>query len=173
DANLARANEQVRIFGPYHVESIAIARDPARVPPVVGSAAVALEVFTREKIGVELAGLADSFLLGALNGRLRENVVHYRTVMEAAAGLRAGEVAAVMATRAELEAALAGQPRFVIGAVKMPELRVDHWPLGMAVKADRPQLAEAMTGALAALRSDGTVARIFASYGITPQAPGS
>jgi polar amino acid transport system substrate-binding protein len=173
DANLARANEQVRIFGPYHVESIAIARDPARVPPVVGSAAVALEVFTREKVGVELAGLADSFLLGALNGRLRENVVHYRTVMEAAAGLRAGEVAAVMATRAELEAALAGQPRFVIGAVKMPELRVDHWPLGMAVKADQPQLAEAITGALAALRSDGTVARIFASYGITPQAPGN
>jgi len=173
DENLARSNEQVRIFGPYHVETVAVARDPHRVPPLAGSAAVALEVFTREKVGVELASLMDSFLMGALNGRLRDNVVHYRSVMAAADGLRAGEVAAIMATRAELEAALAGQSRFAITVLQMPELRVGHWPVGMAVKADRGQLADAVTGALAALQSDGTVARIFARYGVTYQPGGN
>ena len=44
------------------------------VAPSCGSAAVALEVFTREKVGVETASLADSFLLTVLNGRLRDNV---------------------------------------------------------------------------------------------------
>ncbi len=172
DDYLARANKQVRIFGPYCLESLAVARDPALVPPLAGSAAVALEAFTREKVGVDSGTLADSFLLGALNGRLRDNVVHYHSVAQAAAGLKAGEVAAVVAPRAELEAAVGGGTRFAFGPVHMPELRIDHWAVGMAVKADNPQLAEAVSGALAALQRDGTVARIFSRYGITLQTPG-
>lgn len=34
DKYLADNNEQVRIFAPYHVESLAVARDPRRIPPV-------------------------------------------------------------------------------------------------------------------------------------------
>ena len=77
DKYLADNNEQVRIFAPYHVESLAVARDPKRIPPVTGSAARALEAFTREKIGVETASLADDFLMSVMNGRLRQNVVHF------------------------------------------------------------------------------------------------
>lgn len=167
DERLAKANDKVRIFGAYHRESLALARNPERVPPLSGSAAVSLEIFTREKIGVETASLADSFLLGVLSGRLRDNVVHFKTVAEAAKGLADGRVVAVLATRAELEAALIGQGRFAIDASKFPELKVDSWPLGMAVKVEEMELAEAIGNALADLKRDGTVAAIFKRHGIS------
>lgn len=171
DEYLARANDKVRIFGAYHVETLALARNPERVPkPLSGSAAVALEIFTREKIGVETASLADSFLLGVLNGRLRENVVHFKTVADAAKGMAEGKVAAILAPRAELEAATRGQGNLVLESPKFPELKVDSWPLGMAVKVEDQALAEAIGGALASLRNDGTIAAIFKRHGISHQA---
>jgi len=172
DNYLAESNEQVKIFGPYHLESVAVIRDPKRVPPVAGSAARALEVFTREKIGVETASLSDDFLLQVLNGRLRENVVHFHTVANAIKALQDGEVAAVMATRAEIEGAAQGSgDRFQISPVAMPELRIKGWPLGMAVKADAQPLADALDGAMSEIRRDGTLARIFSEYGVTLQTP--
>jgi polar amino acid transport system substrate-binding protein len=170
DEHLARANDKVRILAPYHREALALARDPARIPNVLsGSAAVALEIFTREKVGVETASLADSFLLSALNGRLRDKVVHFRTVGEAAAGLAAGSVAAVLAPQAELEAALAADTRFPIDTARIAELKVGSWPLGLAVKAEQSALAEALAAAVAELKRDGTVAAIFKRHGITYQ----
>jgi ABC-type amino acid transport substrate-binding protein len=170
DPHLAENNDKVRIFGPYHRETMALARNPERVPALAGSAAVALEVFTREKIGVETATLADAFLLGVLSGRLRENVVHFRTVADAARGLAEGKVAAVLAPRAELEAALVGSTgRIALDGAKFAELKVDGWPLGMAVKAEQRELAEAIRAALDELKQDGTVAAIFRRQGITWQ----
>ena len=171
DEYLARSNDKVRIFGAYHVETLALARNPERVPkPLSGSAAVALEIFTREKIGVETASLADSFLLGVLNGRLRENVVHYKTVADAAKGMADAKVAAVLAPRAELEAATKGQANLVLESPKFAELKIDSWPLGMALKVEDQALAEAIGGALAALKNDGTIADIFKRNGISYQA---
>jgi ABC-type amino acid transport substrate-binding protein len=171
DEYLARANDKVRIFGAYHVETLALARNPERVPKALsGSAAVALEIFTREKIGVETTSLADSFLLGVLNGRLRENVVHFKSVAEAAQGMAEGKVAAVLAPRAELEAAVKGLDKVVLDSPKFAELKIDSWPLGMAVKVEDQALAEAIGGALAALKTDGTIADIFKRYGISYQA---
>lgn len=171
DPYLAEQNRQVRIFAPYHVETVAVIRNPARVPAMMGSAAKALEVFTREKIGVETRSLPDTFLLSVLNGRLRENVVHFGTVAEAMAALKRGEIAAVMASRAEIEASRGDLTAFPLEPVAMPELRIASWPLGMAVKADHAALAEALQVALRDLRHDGTLARIFASHGVTHLAP--
>ena len=170
DSYLQGKNDKVRIFGPYHLESIAVAR-VQRINPIRGSAAAALEVFTREKIGVEGRTLADGFLLGALNGRLRENVVHFASVAAAIDKLKAGELVAVMGTRSEIEAALGKDARFVVEAVQMPELKFNHWPLGMAVKADEAALADALSAALKELQKNGTVAALFARYGITYQPP--
>ena len=171
DEHLARANDKVRIFGSYHRESLAVARDPARITkPIAGSAAVALEIFTREKIGVETATLSDSFLLAVLNGRLRSNIVHYKNVALAAQGLSNGEVSAVLAPRAELEAALAGQTRLPVEPANLAELKVGGWPIGMAVKVEEMALAETLTAALADLKREGVVAEIFRKYGVTYQA---
>lgn len=171
DQRLAQNNDQVRIFGPYHLETMAVVRNPQRVPPVAGSAARALEVFTREKIGVETASLADDFLLAVLNGRLRENVVHFRTVDQAVAALKEGNVSAVMASRAEVESAVGKGTPYEISAVTLPELQIKGWAIGMAVKADSTKLADGLTQAMVDMQRDGTVARIFTEHGITLQTP--
>ena len=166
DSYLQGKNDKVKIFGPYHLETIAVARIQ-RISPIRGSAATALEVFTREKIGVEGRSLADAFLLGVLNGRLRENVMHFTSVAGAIDKMKAGEIAAVMGPRSEIEVALGKDPRFVIEAVQMPELKINNWPLGMAVKAEENTLAETLAGALRELQRNGTVAAIFARHGVT------
>lgn len=171
DNYLAKQNPQVRIFAPYHVETVAVLRNPARVPPVTGSAAKALEAFTREKIGVETGSLSDSFLLSVLNGRIRENVVHFHSVAEAVAALKRDEIAAVMATRAEIEAARGDLTNYPLEPVVMPELRISSWPLGLAVKADHPNLANALQTAMHDLRQDGTLAEIFNRHGISYMPP--
>lgn len=169
DKRLADANPQVRILGPYAGESLAMARDPKRVGAPQGSAAVALEVFTREKIGAEVDSLADAFLLGALNGRLRDNVMHFRRLSEAAEALKNGRIAAIMAPRGELEGALGSDSKAVIDNVQMPEIKVGVWALGIALKADNPALAEALGKALTELVRDGTIAAIYKRHGATYQ----
>ena len=170
DSYLQGKNDKVKIFGPYHMESIAVAR-AQRIGPIRGSAATALEIFTREKIGVEGRTLADAFLLGVLNGRLRENVVHFGSVAAAVGKLKAGDIAAVMGPRSEIEDALGRDARFVVEIVQMPELKINNWPLGMAVKADATDLADALTDALQVLQKNGSVAAIFARYGVTHVLP--
>lgn len=170
DQVLAQANDKALIFGQYHHESLVMARDASRVPAPQGSAAMALEVFTREKIGVEKDTLADTFLLGVMHGRLRENVVHFRSVGEATKALNEGVLAAVLAPRGELEAALPGEKRFAIDDARIAGLAVSRWPLGMAVKADAVDLAAELTRALANLQKEGAVASIFKRHGVTLQA---
>ena len=166
DSYLQGKNDKVRIFGPYHLETVAVAR-LQRIGSIRGSAATSLEVFTREKIGVEGRSLADAFLLGVLNGRLRDNVVHFGSVAAAVDKLKAGELAAVMGPRSEIEVALGKDNRFVVEVVQMPELKINSWPLGMAVKAEENGLADAIDKALKELEKNGTVAAIFARHGVT------
>ena len=167
DPIFAKANDKARIFASYHHEVMGMARTAKRIPPPSGSAAIALEVFTREKIGVEGDTLAASFLGGVLNGRLRSNVVHFRSVGEAAKALGEDSISAIMAPLGELEGALSGNNRFVIEEAKFGELNPKSWPVGMAVKAEADELADALSGALAELQQDGTVAAIFARHGVT------
>ncbi|MBS0348558.1 MAG: transporter substrate-binding domain-containing protein [Proteobacteria bacterium] len=166
DSYLQGKNDKVKIFGPYHLETVAVAR-VQRIGSIRGSAATALEVFTREKIGVEGRSLSDAFLLGVLNGRLRDNVVHFGSVAAAVDKLKAGELAAVMGPRSEIEVALGKDNRFVVEVVQMPELKINSWPLGMAVKAEESGLAGAIDQALKELEKNGTVAAIFARNGVT------
>ncbi|KON79373.1 transporter substrate-binding domain-containing protein [Azoarcus sp. PA01] len=171
DAQFAARNDKVQIIAPYHRETMALARDGARVPLPAGSAANALEVFTREKIGAELDTHASDFLLNVLNGRLRDNVVHFRSVADATAAMTRGEVSAVLAPRSQLEAALPERGRFELDALALPEMRVSTWPLGMAVKAESRELAAALASAIAELHRSGELGRIFAAHGVTHQSP--
>ena len=97
----------------------------------------------------------------------QSSVVHFKTVAEAAKGLVDGQVSAVLGTRAEVEAALVGQGRFAIDTPKFAELKIDSWPLGMAVKAEEAELAAAIGSALADLKRDGSIAAIFKRHGIS------
>lgn len=166
DPKFAQDNEQARIFGTYQQEVMGMARVASRIPAPSGSAAVALEVFTREKIGVEGDTLADAFLGGVLQGRLRANITHFKSIGEATKALKDDSVAAVMAPLAELEGALVGETRFAVEEAKLGELNPKRWAIGMAVKADSEALATALSSALADLQKDGTVAAIFKRHGV-------
>lgn len=170
DKVLQSGNPQVRIFGAYHRENIGIARDIRKVASVPGPAG--LQAFTKEKIGVEGATISDAYLIGAFGGRLRENVVHFKTVKAASDALRKEDIAAVMAPITELEAALQGAPeRIVIAPYGAQIVATDGWNLGMAVAKDNGQLAGALETAMAALVADGTIATIFKRHGLSYHKP--
>lgn len=152
---------QARLFSPYHLEQIAVARDARHVPPILG-----LDAFTRAKIGVETGSLADDYLLSALGGRFRENLVHFRTPVEAITALREGDVQIVMGTRAPMEAALGGEitGRYPIARFTGAGIQVREWPVGLATRQDDTDLATALAGAMDALVASGEVDRLFARH---------
>jgi polar amino acid transport system substrate-binding protein len=166
DPVLAENNDKVRIFAPYYHEQLAFARNTLRVPNLSGMAG--LEAFTREKVGVEGATISDSFLLGAFGGRLRDNVVHFKTLAEATAALKAGQVAAVMGPFGELQGAVGGgAPNIVISPFKPTGLAVSTWNVGVAAKQENDVLAAEVAKAIEALIADGTVRDLFAKHGVT------
>lgn len=162
DEVLMKAAPQVRIFGPYHVEGLAVVRNLAQVPQVLG-----LDAYTRIATGVETGSLADDYLMSALGGRFRENLRHYRSLAEAVQGLREGEVQAVVGTQSQIEAALGGpSAEFPVAPFSGAGLSRREWPLGLAVRRDDADLAEALELALVALEAEGELERIFQRHGV-------
>jgi polar amino acid transport system substrate-binding protein len=164
DPRFAARNDKVKITGAYHRESLQIAHDTARLPELAS-----VDDLVGKPVGVETATAQDSFLLGAVGGRLQPTVVHFRSASDAMAALRKGEVVAVMAQRAELEEGLKGSDRavFVISSIPTPGLAQRGWIVGVAVKAENAALAAAIDEALVAMLEDGTIAGIFKARGIT------
>ena len=117
-------------------------------------------------IGVELDGLPDYYLGSTLGGRLRDGVVHYRRPEEMIAALRAGDIAAIMGLRSQIEAGLGDERgRFDLEPVELPGLRMISWPIGAAVRENARDLGYAAGDILAAAVRDGTIARIFNAHG--------
>jgi ABC-type amino acid transport substrate-binding protein len=59
----------------------------------------------------------------------------------------------------------------MISNITMPGVLSNGWPLGMAVKNDNRELADALDQAMNALRSSGELVQIFKSQGLTLLAP--
>lgn len=165
--HFASRQSRVAIFGPYHLETVAMARNPDTVPAPRGSAEQVFEAFIDQRIGAEIDTHPSEFLLHVMQGRIRDNVVHFRTIAAAVEALREGQIAAVMATRTQLEGALRGVQGFAIDNLNLPEMRITAWPIGMAVKAEHTALAAALAAALQDLQRSGEVERIFAEHGLT------
>jgi ABC-type amino acid transport substrate-binding protein len=71
-----------------------------------------------------------------------------------------------------IEAGLDGDAaKFEIAVVATPGIVVSGWDLGVAVKADYPDLAAAIDKAMGELRKDGTIERIFTARGLKYRAP--
>lgn len=167
DPAVIRKNEQVKILAPYFRERLVVARSRNRIPQLP-----TLQVFTTEKIGVQVETLEDRYLVTSFGGLLRDNVVHFGSATDATAALIKGEVAAVMGRQSMIEAALAGDAnRFEISAAPAPGLATTGWDLGLAVKADNLDLAAALARAMADLLADGSIERIFTKRGVTYRPP--
>ncbi len=166
DAAFAAANDRVHFLAPYFREQIVTA-----IGKHQGAGLDPLELFTREKVGVELDTLADFYLLSALDGKIREQVVHFRNIGEAVTALKKAELSGVAGPRSEIEFALGEQRgEYVIDPVSMPGLR-SGWNLGSAVKQGNAALAEAVELAMAQLQKEGKLKEIFSRYQSSFQPP--
>ena len=167
DSRLQARNEQVTILAPYFRERLVVARNRLRIPQLP-----TLQIFSQEKIGVQAETLEDRYLMQSFGGLLYENVVHFRSLLDAAMALRRNEVPAVMGRQTIIEAGLdEDAAKFEIAAVATPGMVVSGWDLGVAVKADNPDLAASIDKAMAELRKDGTIERIFTTRGLQYRAP--
>ena len=158
-------NPEAVLFGPYQREGFALARNPMRMTqPMLAS-------LPDEPIGVEIDSIPDFYLLGAFGGRLRERIVHYMTIPEAVDALVKGDVAAVVATQSQVEAALGERAaNFPITPVTFPGMMTSNWDIGMAVKENSRDLAYAVGDAVTTMLEDGTMQALFRKHRVTHNA---
>lgn len=167
DPRLASRNEKVVIFAPYYVERVVVVTDPAQT-----GGDTLLDAFGNHKVAVQGDSLSDSYLMGAFDGQLRENVVHFLSVNEATAAMQRGEVAGVMAQRSEIEGALKEhRGKYRIVEMPTPGLLISSWRPGMAVKEDARDLADALEPIADTMIRDGSLAALFAKHGLTYTPP--
>ena len=158
DRPLMAANQRVSIFGPYYRERVMIARDLARAPRLDSLADLG-----SQKIAVPGQSLAGWLLIGADSGKYRDQLTtKLKDGTEAAALLQRGEVVAAAGHASELESVLAGDARFAIEPLPLPRMK-DGWVIGMAVKKENDDLAQALQAAINTLTDNGELGRMFAA----------
>jgi ABC-type amino acid transport substrate-binding protein len=166
DKRLMAQNDKVEIFAPYYRESVRLVHSVKTLPRFDG-----IDSLAGKRIGVEQVSLSGMLMLGEGNGRFRDQVRIYPTEGEALAALKAGELDAVLASRSGIEAGLRDDPGFRMEEVSFQRLPPRGWVIGMAVKKDARDLAEALQKVYEELTASGEVARIFAKLGVAPVTP--
>ncbi len=166
DRPLMAGNPRVRIFAPYYRERIAIARSVAAVPQMDS-----LDALAGRRIAVPGQTLAGWLLIGAEGGKYREQLLTtWKDGTEAARALQRGEVTAAAGQASELETVLGSDARFAIEPLPLPRMR-DGWPVGLAVKKESTELAQALQAAVNELAQSGELKRLFAQRQVGWRAP--
>ena len=162
--------DKVKFIAPYQLEQVAFAFNTNKVGqhPTLAN-------FMSEPIGVEVDTLSDFYLLQAMQGQISKNIRHFENISKASDALKAGEISGIMGPRGELEGVLAEHPANIqIQSLITPGLARNSWAMGIAVKADNAELANALNNSMADLVRDGTVKHIFEQYKVgynPPAAP--
>jgi len=166
DATYTARNSNAIFLAPYYREKFAIARNIEKIEKLES-----LEPLRTQRIGVEVETYPDTVLLSADGGVYRNNVAHYKSAGEALAGMKNGEVSAVMGMQSELEAGLAGAPGYNISDVPLPIVNRRQWVLGMAVKSGHEKLARSLQEAMNGLAEKGQLKEVFKRHGVEYRAP--
>jgi ABC-type amino acid transport substrate-binding protein len=166
DRMLMNANPQVEIFAPYYVETVRLVRSAQAIPQFEG-----IDALAGKRIGVEKVSISGMVMLGEGNGRFREQVHIYPTAIEALEQLKAGHLDAVLATRAQIESVMKGDPAFPLQEVPFDRLPRGGWAIGMAVKKGNVGLARQLQAALNDMTASGELRTIFAKYGVQAVKP--
>ncbi|HEY0857510.1 MAG TPA: transporter substrate-binding domain-containing protein [Albitalea sp.] len=157
DRPLMDGNPQVRIFGPYWRDDVVIARRLERLPRLDTLAALA-----GREVAVPGQSLAGWLLIGADGGAYRNQLsTQWKNGTEAARALRRGQVDAAAGLRSEMESVLRGDPRFAIEPIAQPRAPRDGWAVGMAVKRDSGELAQALQRSVDDLAGSGRLREMF------------
>jgi ABC-type amino acid transport substrate-binding protein len=158
DRPLMDGNPQVTVFAPYCRDGVAIARRLDRVPQLD-----TLAPLVDQAVAVPGQSLAGWLLIGADGGAYREQLsTQWKDGAEAARALLRGEVAVAAGLRSELESVLHADTRFAVTPLPSPRAPRDGWAVGMAVKRDATELAQALQSAVNELAGSGRLAGIFA-----------
>jgi ABC-type amino acid transport substrate-binding protein len=115
---------------------------------------------------VEKVSISAVVLLGAEDGKFRDDVKIYPTATAALEQLKAGELDGVVASLSEIESVLRGDPNYRISEAMFQRLPPEGWVLGMAVKKSDPELVKLLQDATNALAASGEMAAIFAKHGV-------
>ncbi|MCS0585460.1 transporter substrate-binding domain-containing protein [Massilia pinisoli] len=166
DRMLMNANPQVEIFAPYYVETVRLVRSAQAIPRFDG-----VDALAGKRIGVEKVSISGMVMLGEGGGRFRDQVHIYPTAIEALEQLKEGSLDAVLATRAQIESVMKGDPAFPLEEVPFDRLPRGGWAVGMAVKKDNLGLARNLQAALNAMAASGELKTIFAKYGVQAVRP--
>lgn len=164
DRSVMQKNEQVEIFAPYYRDTVQLARSVKAIPQFDGIASL-----EGKKIGAEKVSISAMVLLG--DASLRDQVTIFPSAVEAVGKLKSGEVDAVMATRAEIESVLRGDTAFDVTDAPFPRLPRKGWVIGMAVKKENLELAQAVQKAVNELFESGEMAALFARHGVRSVKP--
>jgi ABC-type amino acid transport substrate-binding protein len=157
DRPLLDANPQVSIFATYSRDRVVIARRLESVPRLD-----TLSQLAGQKIAVPGQSLAGWLLIGADGGAYRNDLVtQWKDGAQAARALQRGEFAAAGGLASELESVLRGDPRFAITPMPSPRAPRDGWAVGMAVKRDATELAQALQGTVNELAASGRLRDMF------------
>ena len=161
DQILRVQNDKVEIFAPYHRVLVRLVRDIRKVPVFDN-----LDSMEGKNIGVEKVSIAALVLLGAEDGKFRENVKIFDSATEALLKLKAGELDGVLATKSEIESVIRKDPNFQISEVPFQRLPPKGWVIGMSVKKSDAELVKVLQGATDELIASGEMAKIFANHGV-------
>ena len=170
DKYLAQQNRQVFIFAPYMRQTQVLLHDTAVLPSVSGP-----EDLKGFKLAAERGTGTASVLMAHNAGMLMSQVALYSTGVDAAKAVIDGKAAGAFVMRSQAESILSqsqSQPaHWSMSPLPLYGVPENGWPLGMAVKADYKDLAQAMQKAMQELRSSGELLAIFKSNGMTLTAP--
>jgi len=161
-------NELVVMFGPYQRERWQVAYDRRRLEAVPSVA-----VFQQHPIGVEVDSVPSFYLSSVFEGMLSRQTHHFRNPQAAFAGMKKGEVDAVMALRGEIDWQLeqAADSQLALAENAYPKMGKQVWDIGMAVHESNRQLAYALEEKLEELILAGAVKRLYGHYGLRYELP--
>lgn len=157
DRPLMEGNPQVSIFAPYYRDRVVMARQLERLPRLE-----TLSQLGADKVAVPGQSLAGWLLIGADGGAYRNQLItQWKDGAETARALLRGEVAVAAGLASEMESVLRGDPRFAIAPMPSPRAPRDGWAVGMAVKRDATELAQALQRAVNEIAAGGRLRQIF------------
>ncbi|WP_219059920.1 ABC transporter substrate-binding protein [Pseudomonas sp. UMAB-08] len=162
------ANGHVVMFGPYQTECWQVAFDRRRMDAVPSVA-----VFQEHPVGVEVDSVPSFYMTSVFNGMLSAKTHHYPSVQQAFVAMKGAEVDAVMGMRGEIDWQVhqANDSNLALAENAYPNMGRQRWEIGMAVHESNHQMAYALEEALEALIRDGSVQKIYASYGLRYDIP--
>ncbi|VTU28324.1 Sulfate starvation-induced protein 7 [Variovorax sp. PBS-H4] len=167
DKPLIDETPQARIFAPYYRERVVLARRLEQLPHLDS-----LSALGDAKVAVPGQTLAGWLMIGADGGAYRNQLTtQWKDGTEAARALQRGEFAAAAGLASEMESVLRGDSRFAIAPLPSPRARRDGWAVGMAVKKDASDLAQALQAGINDLQGSGQLRSLFEGAKVNWQAP--